>query len=213
MGVACVLIEEGIRRKCNCLSENPEWERAREEREKSIQEKKQKEMQLLKTLNLKVRALIEKRESQKPRIIGYGNYCKNPCYEFNLSLFEKCPKCEGKITKEYENPILSIETRYDNFGYPYQVTNYDYSAFCDAFKFDKSICKEDVSMEALSAYFQHEEKDGDKINYYMILDGEKINFGENKIADYLKKEKNSEPIFTKMNEDGTIPNKYDTISR
>ena len=107
MGVACVLIEEDIRRKCNCLSENPEWERAREEREKSIQEKKQKEMQLLKTLNLKVRILIEKRESQKPRIIGYGNYCKNPCYEFNLSLFEKCPKCEGKITKEYENPFPS----------------------------------------------------------------------------------------------------------
>ena len=46
-------------------------------------------------LTAKLNELIARRDSQTPRVIAKGNYCSNPCYEFNLNLVNECPKCKG----------------------------------------------------------------------------------------------------------------------
>ena len=66
-------------------------------------------------LTAKLNELIARRDSQTPRVIAKGNYCSNPCYEFNLNLVNECPKCKGKVIMEYENEY-TIKKDYNREG-------------------------------------------------------------------------------------------------
>jgi len=129
--------------------------------------------------------LITKRDSQTPREVAHGNYCKNPCYEFNLNLINSCPKCKGKVVMEYENEYTT-QIAYDQNGNKYDKKIYNKTA-CDEFEFNELVSYEDRSFGALCAYFELEEKEGDKVNYYMMLEGERIDLGTSNLLGFLYK--------------------------
>ena len=135
-----------------------------------------------------IERLIKKRDSQTPREVAHGNYCKNPCYEFNLNLINVCPKCKGKVVMEYENEYTITKDR-DKNGNIIDKKIYNKNA-CNKFEFNDIVSYEDRSFGALCAYFQLEEKVGDKVNYYMMLEGEKIDLGKSKLLDFLYKQQN-----------------------
>lgn len=127
--------------------------------------------------------LISIRDSQTPREVAHGNYCKNPCYEFNLNLIYECPKCKGEVVMEYENEY-TIKKDYDRNGNQIEKKIYNKTA-CNKFEFNDIVSYEDRSFGALCAYFQLEEKVGDKVNKYMMLDGEKIDLGNSDLLTFL----------------------------
>ena len=139
----------------------------------------------LQKLRAKLKELIAKRDSQTPRVIAKGNYCSNPCYEFNLNLVNECPKCKGKVVMEYENEF-TIKKEYDSDGREFEKKIYTNKA-CDKFEYDDSISisNEDIYFDILCIYFNLKENEGQKTNYYMMLDGDRIDFGEKDIMVFL----------------------------
>ena len=110
-------------------------------------------------LSAKLEELIAKRDAQTPRVIAKGNYCSNPCYEFNLNLISKCPKCKGKVVMEYENEF-TIKKEYDSDGREFEKKIYNNKA-CDEFEYDDSISisNEDIYFDLLCIYiFQFKRK-------------------------------------------------------
>ena len=137
-------------------------------------------------LTAKLNELIARRDSQTPRVIAKGNYCSNPCYEFNLNLVNECPKCKGKVIMEYENEY-TIKKDYNREGREIEKKIYNKNA-CDKFEFDQSlISPEDYKFGVLCAYFELDEKEGETTKHYMMLDGERIDLGTNGVMNVLYK--------------------------
>ena len=120
-------------------------------------------------LTAKLNELIARRDSQTPRVIAKGNYCSNPCYEFNLNLVNECPKCKGKVVMEYENEF-TIKKEYDSDGREFEKKIYTNKA-CDKFEYDDSISisNEDIYFDILCIYFNLKENEGQKTKYYICL--------------------------------------------
>jgi hypothetical protein len=114
----------------------------------------------LQKLATKLAELIAKRDAQTPREIAKGNYCSNPCYEFNLNLLEECPKCKGKVIMEYENEFTK-RTERDSEGKLFEKTIYNKNC-CSKFEFNDVVSIEDRSFGNLCAYFDLEENGRDK---------------------------------------------------
>ena len=76
---------------------------------------------------------------------------------------------------EYENEFKTKQD-YDREGRAYEKKIYNKNA-CNNFEFDNSISKEDYSFGALCQYFQLVETEGNRNNYYIMLDGERIDLG------------------------------------
>ena len=148
-------------------------------------------------LKQKIYELIKKREKAEPLQIATGK-CSNPCYAFQYRLLFYCPKCKGKVTKEYENGyerrylveggIIDVDKRYTNEN------------ICTYFKFNENIDKCDVDAdESLKFYEKIDEQkvvhwscdirnpksinafdtiavEKDMPYHYMMLDGERFDF-------------------------------------
>lgn len=139
--------------------------------------KQQHANQIVEKLRPKINEYIQKRDSQTPRVIAQGNYCNNPCYEFNLNLFKTCPKCKGAVVEDYENEYTIINTM-DDYNRIYEKKIYKKDTCCTNFVFDeKLISKEDCHSGVLIQFFERQEEVDGKKNYYMMLDGEKYDFG------------------------------------
>ena len=89
---------------------------------------------------------------------------------------------------EYENEYTITKDR-DKNGNIIDKKIYNKNA-CNKFEFNDIVSYEDRSFGALCAYFQLEEKVGDKVNYYIMLEGEKIDLGKSKLLDFLYKQQN-----------------------
>jgi uncharacterized protein YbaR (Trm112 family) len=137
----------------------------------------------LQKLSTKLAELTAKRDEQTPKEIAKGNYCSNPCYEFNMTLTEECPKCKGAVVMEYENEFTKKQ-EYNSEGKLIEKTIYNKNA-CSKFEFNDSIAVEDYSFGALCAYFDIEEKQGTTSNHYMVLDGERIDLGSTNVMNFL----------------------------
>ena len=133
----------------------------------------------LQKLATKLAELIANRDAQTPREISKGNYCSNPCYEFNLNLLEECPKCKGEVIMEYENEFTK-RTERDSEGKLYEKKIYNKNRW-DKFEFNDVVSIEDRSFGNLCAYFDLEENG----NHYMMLDGERIDLGKNGVMNFL----------------------------
>lgn len=143
----------------------------------SYEARKQQINQIIEKLRPKVDEYIQKRDSQTPRVIAKGNYCNNPCYEFNLTLFNTCPKCKGAVVEDYENDYTTQNVVSN--GQVYEKKIYNKNTCCSTFTFDKNlISMEDCYGGSLIQFFEREEVVDGKKNYYMMLDGEKYDFGE-----------------------------------
>ena len=127
--------------------------------------------------------LIEKRDSQTPKEVATGNYCKNPCYEFNLNLINECPKCKGKVVMDFENEFTT-RSEYDSRRNLIERKIYNKNA-CDNFTFNETVAYEDRSFGALVAYFQLEEGEGENVKYYMMLEGERIDLPKSGLLKFL----------------------------
>lgn len=127
--------------------------------------------------------LIDKRDASTPKVIASGNYCKNPCYEFNLNLVSECPKCKGAVVMEYENDYTTTQA-YDKNGHLYEKKIYNKTC-CNQFDFDSSISAEDRDFSALVNYFQKSETEGTTTKYYMLLEGERIDLGTQQLFQFL----------------------------
>ena len=135
-----------------------------------------------------------KRNTSDPVIIGTGK-CGNPCYEYNLDLLFKCPKCGGKVNKEVENKYELEEVYNDRTGRYEKQKNYKEKGICIRFNFNENIDKIDVNLDEFIKYF--EKVDNEKIVHwsaeiygqnglapvekdmpihYMMLDGERYEF-------------------------------------
>ena len=138
---------------------------------------KQHANQIVEKLRPKINEYILKRDSQTPRVIAKGNYCNNPCYEFNLNLFKTCPKCKGAVVEDYENEY-TIKNVLNN-NQLFEKKYYKKDTCCTDFVFDeKLISKEDCYGGVLISFFERQEEVDGKKNYYMMLDGEKYDFGD-----------------------------------
>ena len=120
-------------------------------------------------LKKKVDELIEKMNKAEPQIIAEGNYCSNPCYEYNKNLQESCPKCGGKVITKEENKY-TVSYYYDYNGIRQSGQNFE-EGCCDKFTY-KNIDKIDYDIDALCEYFSKYDENNKR--YYMILDGEKF---------------------------------------
>lgn len=127
--------------------------------------------------------LIAKRDASTPKVVASGNYCKNPCYEFNLNLVEECPKCKGAVVMEYENEYTTTQ-EYNRDGVRFEKKHYNKNC-CNKFEFNKSIAEEDRDFSALSNYFQKSETDGTTTKYYMLIEGERIDLGTTQLFQFL----------------------------
>ena len=115
--------------------------------------------------------MIGKREKITPEIIATGNCCNNPCYEYQSKLFSTCPKCGGKVNKDYENGY-TVKTEYNNVkGQNYDKKIYDENV-CSKFTFNNKIDKIDYNINELFNYFV--KVDPQTNNEYMIIDGERF---------------------------------------
>ena len=133
----------------------------------------------LQKLSTKLAELIAKRDAQTPREVAKGNYCSNPCYEFNLNLIEECPKCKGAVVMEYENEFTEKED-YTRDGKRIIKKIYNKNC-CSNFDFNDVVSIEDRSFGHLCAYFDLVENG----NHYMMLDGERIDLGSNNVMNFL----------------------------
>jgi uncharacterized protein YbaR (Trm112 family) len=133
----------------------------------------------LQKLSTKLAELIAKRDAQTPREVAKGNYCSNPCYEFNSNLTEECPKCKGQVVMEYENEFQEIED-YTSSGKRITKKIYNKNC-CNKFDFNDVVSIEDRSFGNLCAYFDLVENGA----HYMMLDGERIDLGSNNVMNFL----------------------------
>ncbi len=145
-------------------------------------------------LNEKIKELCKKREEAKPEIIATGNFCKNPCYEYNQKIIKNCPKCGGKVERNFENGHTIVSEWSESEQKFVDTKNYDENV-CTKFEFNDKIDKIDYDLDTFFKYFEkHDEKDQYKYNIcnkkeengveepedvyvknnYMIIDGEKF---------------------------------------
>ena len=131
-------------------------------------------LELSPLLKAKVLELIEKRNKATPVVIGIGNTCINPCYEYHPSLLTKCPKCGGKVEKDFENGY-HIENRFNDVLLYYEdIKIYDQN-ICNEFTFNNKISKEDYDLKEFFNYFRkREELEGGDYREYLIVDGERF---------------------------------------
>ena len=173
--------------------------------------------QLYPLLLEKIKELCKKREEAKPEIIATGNFCKNPCYEYNQKIIKNCPKCGGKIERNYENGCQTVKEWSESEKKFVDVKDYDENV-CNKFEFNDKIDKIDYDLDEFFKYFEkHDEKDQYKYtvykkeekgeekkeevyakNTYMIIDGEKFYtpYGLN-LSDFFRI---NEDLFFPMND-------------
>ena len=75
---------------------------------------KQRANQIVEKLRPKINEYILKRDSQTPHVVAHGNYCNNPCYEFNLNLINDYRKYKGKVLMEFENEYTTKQQILEN---------------------------------------------------------------------------------------------------
>jgi hypothetical protein len=122
-------------------------------------------------LKAKLNELAAKRDQKPPEILCEGgNYCDRPCYEFRKNLCEQCPKCEGSITIDLENPTKEEEV-YDEYQRRYKTVEKLLEGTCTKFKI-KNLDEIDYDCEKFFEYFDKYDKEKDK--HYMIIDGERF---------------------------------------
>ena len=140
------------------------------ENELKLKEAEKEEKIFSAKLKTKIDELMVKMNQAEPNIIAEGNYCSNPCYEYNENLKGTCPKCGGKVTAKEENKPGAINYYYDYYGNRRMSRN-ACEGCCDKFNY-KNIDKIDYDIDALCEYFSKYDENNKR--YYMILDGEKF---------------------------------------
>ena len=146
----------------------------------------------------KIKELISRGEySSTPVMIGTGNSCNNPCYLYNRRLMTECPKCGGKVEKEYENGYTTKEKWNETYQTFEKVRNYNESQICDGFRWNNNVHLKDVDLAELANYYDKEDQankvhwtihtldmktkeegivEMDVPRYYAIIDGERFDF-------------------------------------
>ena len=99
----------------------------------------------------KIDYLIGKSSTENAVMIGTANICGRPCYLYNPILFQKCPKCKGKVNENFENDY-TIE-KYWEHEVLKERKKYNENNICTGFTWNKNIGKEDVEEEAMFKYF------------------------------------------------------------
>jgi hypothetical protein len=116
-------------------------------------------------LKIKIEELKKKMNEAEPHIIAEGDYCSNPCYEYNKNIIEHCPKCGGRAIANIENE------RKDPLIYGFNQNSNYLVGCCEKFTY-KDIDKIDFDLDSFFDYFT--KYDEIKKRYYMIVDGERF---------------------------------------
>ena len=137
-------------------------------------ERKERQDKYLGALKIKINQLCFKREQAKPFICANGgNVCNLPCYEYQEKLETECPKCGGKIAKEYENGKTVKNVYNERKGVYEEKTFYDDNV-CNKFNWVDGYLAIDMNCNAFLKYFTRRD-DTDKENWveYFCVDGER----------------------------------------
>ena len=152
----------------------------------------------LQKLKKKIDELVIKGENTKPIQIATAK-CGNPCYTYQMRIFSKCPKCDGRVFRNMENE--SSKSRYydDMAGFYREGKSYSNKNICTRFNFE-NIDKCDVDIDEFIKFFEKvdEEKtvhwsadtkikewdrsdpvvpvEKDMPIHYMMVDGERFDF-------------------------------------
>ena len=125
-------------------------------------------------LKNKIQELIKKMNEAKPNVIGEGDYCSNPCYEYNQNIIGTCPKCNGKAMAKIENETEKHE--YDDYYGISRTGEKILPGCCTKFTYG-NLDKIDYDIKAFFEYFS--KYDENTKNYYMIIDGERFDAPKN----------------------------------
>ena len=150
--------------------------------EKLEKEKKENTEKYMKPLKKKIDELCLKREQAQPFICANGgDVCNNPCYEYQRKLEYNCPKCGGKITKEYENG-KTVKNVYNEDKGIYEERAYYDDNVCTKFNWVDSYKAMDMNVNYFLKFFtRRETKDKDNWVEYLCVEGEKFEAPPNKL--------------------------------
>lgn len=90
-------------------------------------------------LQAKIKELMGKMNKSKPEIIAKGDYCNNPCYEYNTDIVNHCPKCNGSIKDNIENEVIGTKMAYHYADRVYKEVNVYSEKVCTKFTFNDKI--------------------------------------------------------------------------
>ena len=145
----------------------------------SYKEKSKKKKRLNKKyalpLKLKINELCIKREKSKPFICANGgDYCNNPCYEYQEKLAYNCPKCGGLVDKDFENGKIIKQEYNEERGVYEEILYYDEN-ICTKFNWVDNYNEIDMNTSNFLKYFTRREiKDKNNWVEYLCIDGQRF---------------------------------------
>lgn len=99
-------------------------------------------------------------------VLGTGNSCGCPCYKYNLTLKDACPKCQGKVEENFENGYTTIK-KWNDYKEAYEeVKQYNETKICTAFKWNNKDDIKDLDTKEFFKYYEKEDKE--KKNHFTI---------------------------------------------
>ena len=127
-------------------------------------------------LKKKIEHLAMIRELKEPFICANGgDVCNNPCYEYQRKLAYNCPKCGGKVKREYENGKTIQKVYNEQKGVYEDRINYDNNV-CTKFNWVEDYLAMDIDvLYLLKVFSRRQNLDKDNWVEYLVIEGERFN--------------------------------------